>query len=144
MLQPGADFEYTSAAGIRTLKGSMRGHFTMIGLETGKMFDAQIAPFALCPKPLAAAEAAESADTSVREAEIIQGESADTTGRDSDGREDGEGSARAGAGEGAAAAAQAAAARATAAAGKAKAGGPPLPPPSAAGDGGGSGAAESR
>jgi ApaG protein len=45
-LQPGEEFEYTSACPLPTEVGSMHGTYQMI-TDSGESFDAQIAPFTL-------------------------------------------------------------------------------------------------
>jgi ApaG protein len=46
MLQPGESFEYTSGCPLATRFGVMEGTYQMVS-ETGDLFDARIAPFAL-------------------------------------------------------------------------------------------------
>ncbi len=46
VLDPGEDYEYTSACPLPTPFGSMRGTYQMIN-RGGEMFDVEIAPFAL-------------------------------------------------------------------------------------------------
>jgi ApaG protein len=46
MLQPGESFEYTSGCPLTTRFGVMEGTYQMVS-ETGALFDARIAPFAL-------------------------------------------------------------------------------------------------
>lgn len=45
-LEPGENFEYTSACPLPTTSGSMRGTYQMIR-DDGERFDAEIAPFTL-------------------------------------------------------------------------------------------------
>jgi ApaG protein len=46
MLRQGESFEYTSWCVIATASGSMRGTYQMVA-NSGKRFDAEIAPFRL-------------------------------------------------------------------------------------------------
>jgi len=45
-LQPGEEFEYTSACPLPTEVGSMHGTYQMV-IDSGERFDARIAPFTL-------------------------------------------------------------------------------------------------
>ena len=46
VLEPGEDFEYTSACPLRTEYGTMHGSYRMVGGD-GSRFEVEIAPFAL-------------------------------------------------------------------------------------------------
>jgi ApaG protein len=48
VLRPGAEFEYTSSAVLKTPRGSMRGAYLM-ERSSGRTFRAEIAPFVLAP-----------------------------------------------------------------------------------------------
>ncbi|TJY58239.1 Co2+/Mg2+ efflux protein ApaG [Sinimarinibacterium sp. CAU 1509] len=47
VLEPGADFEYTSGCPLTTPVGTMHGEFNMVVKASGVHFDAQIEPFRL-------------------------------------------------------------------------------------------------
>jgi len=49
------EFEYSSKAQLRRLKGTMRGSYTLVGQESGTVLEASVDPFALSP-PKSAAE----------------------------------------------------------------------------------------
>ncbi|QHS10700.1 Co2+/Mg2+ efflux protein ApaG [Sinimarinibacterium sp. NLF-5-8] len=52
-LKSGEAFEYTSGCPLSTPVGTMHGHYTMVVLESGEQFEAQIKPFLLAvPKVL--------------------------------------------------------------------------------------------
>ena len=47
LLDPGEDFQYTSACPLDTPVGTMHGEFNMVQSDTREAFDARIAPFRL-------------------------------------------------------------------------------------------------
>jgi ApaG protein len=47
LLQPGEEFQYTSACPLNTPVGTMHGSYRMVRVSTGEEFDAQIKPFQL-------------------------------------------------------------------------------------------------
>jgi hypothetical protein len=58
VLELNQEFEYTSQARLRCLKGTMRGSYTMVRQESGTILEAIVGPFALSP-PKAETKAAE-------------------------------------------------------------------------------------
>jgi ApaG protein len=48
VLNPGESFEYTSGCPLGTSFGTMHGTYQMITTDTGRSFEIEIAPFALC------------------------------------------------------------------------------------------------
>lgn len=49
VLNVGESFEYGSQAMLKDLKGSMHGSYQMLGIVSKRLFDVQVAPFALQP-----------------------------------------------------------------------------------------------
>lgn len=49
VLGMGEHFEYTSACSLRHLKGTMRGSYTLVSQKSGRLLNAELKPFALCP-----------------------------------------------------------------------------------------------
>lgn len=47
VIEPGESYSYTSGTVMATEVGSMQGHYSMIRVEDGASFDAQIQPFTL-------------------------------------------------------------------------------------------------
>ena len=49
VLDQGTEFSYTSQAPLRRLKGSMKGSYTLVGQTSGKLLEAAVDAFSLCP-----------------------------------------------------------------------------------------------
>jgi ApaG protein len=82
ILEKGAQFEYTSQAPLRRLKGSMGGSFAVVGQTTGRVMDVPVGAFALGPPRRANANDAEtSAETSGDGASDPKKDEKKTTGK---------------------------------------------------------------
>eukprot|EP00238_Polyblepharides_amylifera_P013292 CAMPEP_0196580150 /NCGR_PEP_ID=MMETSP1081-20130531/27453_1 /TAXON_ID=36882 /ORGANISM="Pyramimonas amylifera, Strain CCMP720" /LENGTH=139 /DNA_ID=CAMNT_0041899947 /DNA_START=461 /DNA_END=880 /DNA_ORIENTATION=+ len=49
VIEPGKSYEYMSAVHLSHMKGSMSGTYMLITTGSGRVFPAEVAPFALCP-----------------------------------------------------------------------------------------------
>ena len=82
ILEKGAQFEYTSQAPLRRLKGSMGGSFAVVGQTTGRVMDVPVGAFALGPPRRAVADDAKtSAETSGDGASDPKKDEKKTTGK---------------------------------------------------------------